>query len=257
MKTLAISNHKGGVGKTATSHALGAILAENGRRVLLVDLDPQASLTSSCGIDGGKRANMTDVLGDMQPGAASMRSILCELGTRLWLAPADISLAGTELGLQQRLGRENVLRRALATVAGDFDVCVVDCLPGLGLLTVNGLVAADAVLIPTQPQGADLRALNLFLGTLDRVRELNPDLAILGVLVTFYDGRLLHHKDAVEALTGAGLPILPVTIGRSVRVAEAAAAGQSLIAYDPRNPQAAAYRELAKVIETWLETDHR
>lgn len=256
MKTLVCANHKGGVGKTATTHNLGALLAsEHGRRVLLVDLDPQSSLTAACGVDGATGDSLAAVLGDTAPGRVPLGAILREIAPGLWLAPADIALAVSELGLQTRLGRENVLRRALGTVVGRFDVCLIDCPPGLGLLTVNGLVAADAVLIPTQPQGADLRALQLFLDTIERVRDLNPSLAVLGVLATFYDGRLTHHKDAIEALKGAGLPVLAVTVGRSVRVAEATAAGQPVSVYDPRNPQTGAYRELAKEVDRWLAND--
>lgn len=254
MKTIAVSNHKGGCGKTATAHALGAILAaEAGRRALLIDLDPQASLTSSAGVDASAGQSLADVLGDTQPGATPLADILREVAPGLWLAPADIALSATELGLQTRLGRENVLRRALATVAGRFDVCLIDTPPGLGLLTVNGLCAAQAVLIPAQPGGSDLRALALFLDTVERMRELNEGLTVLGVLPTFFDGRLSHHRDALAAMQTAGLPVLPVTIGRSVRVAEAAAAGQALTTYEPRNPQATAYRALAKVVTAWLD----
>jgi chromosome partitioning protein len=254
MRTLAVANHKGGVGKTATAHALGAILAgECARRVLLIDVDPQASLTGACGAYGGSgAASLADVIGDAQPGAAALADTLRELAPGLWLAPADISLAVSELGLVARMGRESVLRKALAQVGRRFDVCLIDTPPGLGLLTVNALVAADAVLVPTQPQGADLRGLRLFLDTIDRVRDLNPRLVILGILPTFYDGRLNHHRDALEAMRAAGLPVMAVTIGRSVRVAEAAAAGQALPTYAPDNPQTAAYRDLAKVIDAWL-----
>jgi len=120
------------------------------------------------------------------------------------------------------------------------------------LLTVNALVAADAVLIPTQPPAADLRGLRLFLETLEKIRaELNPDLETLGILVTFYDNRLNHHKEAVEAMNSAGLNVLPVMVGRSVRVAEAAAHGQPVTTHEPRNPQAEAYRELARTVTKW------
>jgi chromosome partitioning protein len=120
-------------------------------------------------------------------------------------------------------------------------------------LTVGALVAAAGVLIPTQPQAADLRGLSLFLETLETIKsELNPELQTVGILVTFYDGRLNHHKAALDAMQRASLPLLPVTVGRSVRVAEAAGAGQSVMTYDPGNPQAAAYKQLAEVVTEWL-----
>jgi chromosome partitioning protein len=254
MRKLAIANHKGGVGKTATTQALGAVLAgECARRVLLVDADPQASLTAACGVASAEGGSLAEVLGAVQPGALTLTQILRELGPGLFLAPADIALAVTELGLVTRLGRETIMRRALATVADRFDIALIDCPPGLGSLTINALAAADAVLIPTQPQGADLRALRLFLDTVERIRDLNPALEILGILPTFYDKRLTHHCNAIAAMQRAGLPVLPVAIGRSVRVAEAAAAGQAITAYAPDNPQSTAYRQLAKVVNAWLE----
>ena len=258
MRTLVVANHKGGVGKTATAQVLGAILAgECARRVLLVDCDPQASLTAACGVDGSAGANLAGVMGDAQPGAYALADILRELAPGLWLAPSDIALAVSELGLVVRMGREGVLAKALGQVARRFDVAVIDCPPGLGLLTLNALVAADSVLIPTQTQGADLRGLRLFLDTLERVRELNPRLAILGILPTFYDARLIHHRNGLEAMQTAGLPVLATAIGRSVRVAEAAAAGQPLTEYAPDNPQTAAYRDVAKVVNAWLDLKKR
>jgi len=252
MRTLSVANHKGGVGKTATAHNLGAILASSGRRVLLVDVDPQASLTAACGQDGDTGGNLADVI----RGAVGMAGILRDVGTGLTLAPASLTLAAAELGLATHKGREHVIRRALASVADRFDLALLDCPPGLGLLTVAALVAADAVLIPAQPQGADLRALALFLQTVNNVRaELNPALVILGILPTFLDRRFSHHNAALEAMRGAGLPLLPVAIGRTVRIAEASASGLSLAEYDPHNPQVAAYSDLAEVVRTWLNSN--
>lgn len=254
MRILAIANHKGGVGKSATAQALGVVLAtERARRVLLVDIDPQGSLTGACGVLDAAEHSMAEVLGGAGAGSLPLRDVLRELTPGLWLAPADIALATSELGLVSRMGRENALKRALATVAHDFDVCILDCPPSLGLLTVNALTAADAVLIPTMPQIVDLRGLRLFLATIDQVRQaLNPGLAILGILPTFHDKRLSHHKEALELMAQAGLPLLPVTIGRSVRVAEASAFGESVATYEPNNPRAAEYRQLGGEVEKWL-----
>jgi chromosome partitioning protein len=254
MKIVAIANQKGGVGKSATAHALGAVLASDyDRRVLLVDVDPQSSLTEAC--NGGDIADnsMAEVLGGASPGSMPITEILVELGPNLYLAPADLALAATELGLSSRMGRENVLKKALALTKPYFDLALIDCPPSLSLLTVNALTAADAVLIPTQPQVVDLRGLRLFLDTLDNIRiELNPDLETLGILPTFYDKRLIHHRDAIAAMQNADLPVMSVKIGRSVRVAEAAASGETVVTYEPKNPQAQAYRELAEEIDKWL-----
>lgn len=257
MLTLAVSNHKGGTGKSTTAHNLGAAMAALARQVLLIDADPQGSLTEMCQVDTSRGApNLSDVLGDVKPGELAMSDIITQRGPCLWLAPSDIALTVSELGLQTRLGRENVLRRALATVAGRFDLALIDCPPGLGLLALNALVAADAVLIPSQPGGADLRALGIFLHTIDQTKaELNPGLEILGILPTFYDRRLAHHNTALAAMRDNGLPVLPVAIGRSVRIAEAATAGQPLAEYDPSNPQNAAYKQLAEIVDAWLESN--
>jgi chromosome partitioning protein len=253
MKTIALANHKGGVGKTATAHALGTVLATEGWRVLLVDIDPQASLTGACGQDDTAGRSMAEVLGDTDAGTLELRQIARRLAPNLTLAPSDIALASTELALVVRLGREMVLRQALDLVAADFDVALIDCPPSLSLLTVNALTAADGVVVPTQPQAADLRGLRLFLATLDKVRvALNPRLALLGVLVTFYDGRLLHHQEACSVMAAAGLPLFDTRIGRSVRVAEAVGVGESIMTFEPDNARAGEYRGFAQEVAGWL-----
>lgn len=255
MKIIAIANQKGGTGKSATTHALGAVLAaELQRRVLMVDIDPQSSLTEASGVGDAEGISLAEVLGGATPGKTKLQDIIVEVSENLFLAPADLALAATELGLASRMGRENVLKKALTTVANYFDVTLIDCPPSLSLLTVNALTAADAVLIPTQPQAVDLRGLSLFLETLQNIRqELNPELETLGILPTFFDRRLTHHRDAIEAMERADLPLMQVRIGRSVRVAEAAANGETVVTFDPKNPQALAYRELAEAINQWLK----
>ncbi len=254
MKTLAIANHKGGVGKTATTHALGELIARDHHlRVLMVDLDPQASLTLAAGIQDAAGQSLAEILGGTRPSRTPLANIVRDLGDNLWLAPADIALAAAELQLVARMGREVVLRKALATVAEDYDLCLIDCPPSLGMLTLNGLAAAQAVLVPAQPTAVDLRALRSFLDSLEAVRsEINPQLTTLGILPTFYDARLSHHAQALEALAGSGAPLLPIRIGRSIRVAEAAAASSSVVSFATDNPQAENYRALAKVVTKWL-----
>lgn len=257
MKTIAIANQKGGTGKSATTHALGAVLASQHRRkVLMVDIDPQSSLTEACTSQDRTGVSLAEVMGGATPGTLALKNIILELSDNLYLAPADLTLAATELGLVSRMGRENVLKKALASVSDLFDVVLIDCPPSLSLLTVNALTAANGVLIPTQPQAVDLRGLRLFLDTLDNIRqELNPDLETLGVLPTFFDRRLNHHKEAISAMERAGLPLMSVRIGRSVRVAEAAASGQTVVTFEPQNPQALAYKELAEEINQWLNNN--
>lgn len=181
MQTIAVANHKGGVGKTATGHALGVALAERGERVLLLDLDPQSSLTGACGIQDAAGRSLAEVLGGATPGHLGLADVIMELGPNLWLAPGDIALAISQLGLTSRTGRENVLKRILGPAGDSYDVALLDTAPSLGLLAVNALVAADAMLIPTLPQAADLWGLRLFLDTVALVTEaLNPNLETRG-----------------------------------------------------------------------------
>lgn len=252
MLTLAVSNQKGGTGKTATAHNLGAALAAAGLRTLLIDCDPQASLTRACGVEDASGASLAEVLGGGSPGRLTLPQVIKHIAGGLDLVPADIALATTELGLTARLGRESILKRALGSLAG-YDLALIDCGPSLGLLTVGALCAADGVLIPSQPQAQDLRGLSLFLDTIKAIQaELNPGLELLGVVVTFYDSRLTHHKQAIETIKRVGLPIL-ATLGRSIKVAEAAGAGQPVLDYDPNNPQSENYRQLAEYIKQWQQ----
>lgn len=246
MYTLALANHKGGVGKTTTTHALGIILAhEYNRQVLIIDMDPQASLTGACGIQAPGKSMAEVMMGELP-----LEDTLVEVAEGLYLAPSDIALAHTEMRLLAKIGRENILRRQLSRLKDRFDYVLIDSPPSLGMLTINALVAADDVLIPSQPQYLDLRGLALFTETLNEVREeLNPDLGVLGVLPTFWDRRLKHHNEVLTAWHQAGLPVIPVQIARSVRVAEAPVSGQSVVTYAPENPSSVAYRGLAEVIE--------
>lgn len=250
MQILAIANQKGGVSKTTTAAALGYNLARR-FKVLLLDCDPQASLTQGLGVVPAAGASLAEVIGGAGRGTLPLKKILQPITENLDLAPSDITLANSELGLTQRMGRENVIKQALATVQG-YDICIIDCPPSLGLLTVNALVAARGVIVPTIPAAADLRGVKMFLDTLESIKELNPALALLGVLVVQFDARLLAHNEAVETITAAGLRILG-TIPRSVRVQEASAAKQSITSYDPGSKPAAAYTEFTNEVIQWLK----
>lgn len=245
-RIISIANQKGGVGKTTTTLTLGAALAERGRNVLMVDLDPQSSLTIACGIDA-EGHSMHEVMGSIAEGTQTIREIVHEIAPHLLLAPSDIALSRTEAGLMARMGRETVLQKALADVHSDY--VLIDCLPSLGVLTVNALVASTDVLIPTQCEYLALRGIALFYQTLREVRAINPSLKVLGILPTFFDARLVHAREVLEAMKEKRLPVIDTIVSRSVRFAEATLAGESILTYAADNPGAEAYRKLAEVID--------
>ena len=255
MKVLSCSNQKGGTGKTTTAQNVGYILAEQGLRILLIDNDPQSSLSRSTGIHDASGRSMAQVYGGIKAGKLSIKSGARDLGKgKPWIMPSDIELSFSEMQINSRIGRERILSKALESVRDDFDLVLIDCPPSMGWLTLNALGASDAVLVITQPQAVDLRGVALFLDTLETLRdELNPDLELMGILVTFFDSRITHHKEALKEIEREGLPLLPVQIGRSIRVAEAAGAGLSVAEFEPRNPQAENYKKLAQEVRSWLE----
>lgn len=249
-RVLAVANQKGGVAKTTTVASLGAAMAEKGRRVLVVDLDPQGSLTFSLGHDPDKLAvSIHEVLlGDVEPDTA-----LVTTAEGMSLMPANIDLAGAEAMLLMRAGREYALKRALAKVGDGFDVVIIDCPPSLGVLTLNGLTAANDVIIPLQCETLAHRGVGQFLRTVDDVQQItNADLRLLGALPTLYDSRTTHSRDVIfDVADRYSLPVLAPPIPRTVRFAEASASGSSVLA-GRKTKGANAYRELAdSLLKHW------
>ena len=249
MKVLAIANHKGGCGKTTTCHNLGFCLADRGKRVLMVDMDPQSGLTDICGMLDSD-SSLADVLGGANPGYLGIGSILKELEDRVSLAPSSIKLANNELGMVQRMGRESIFKRILEPIGSQFDIAIIDCAPSLGLLTVNALVSADLVICPTLPPAQDLRVLIGFLSNLEIIRkELNPRLELFGILISLYESRLRQHQAALKTLEETGLPVLPIKISRTVRISEASGNALPIIRQYPDHPQSENFRQLAALVE--------
>lgn len=244
-RIICIVSQKGGVGKSTTCHALGSILARRGRNTLMIDTDPQASLSAAAGVGDVAGRSMAEVLS----GTLGLAEIVKELAPGLWIAPSDIAMANTELLLVGELGRENTLKSALEAASG-FDYILIDTPPSLGLLTINALVAAGECLIPARPEYLGLRALVLLMDTLAKVRKkLNPGLHTLGILPTHYRRNTKHHQEVIEAWKAAGLPLLPVCIVETIKAAEAPIAAQSIVDYAPGSSIAEAYTELAELIE--------
>jgi chromosome partitioning protein len=244
-RIIAVANQKGGVAKTTTVASLGAALAEQGRKVLLVDLDAQSCLTFSLGLDPEVvELSIHDVL--LGRVGAGMAILPTEDGVDL--LPATIEVAGTEAQLLSRPGREFALRTALDEISAGYDVILLDCSPSLGVLTLNALTAADEVIIPLQCEMLSHRGVGQLLDTVHDVqRILNPKLRVLGVLPTMYDGRTNHARAVLADVADRyQLPILEPPIPKSVRFAEAPAAGRSVLMTARRTRGADAYRELAE-----------
>jgi chromosome partitioning protein len=244
-RTIAVANQKGGVAKTTTVASLGVALAELGKRTLVVDLDPQACLTFSLGLDPeGLELSVHDVLlGRVSAGMAVQRT-----ADGVDLLPATIDLAGCEAMLLMRTGREYALRTALDDLTDDYDVVLLDCAPSLGVLTLNALTAADEVLVPLQCETLSHRGVGQLLDTVQDVQRLtNRSLRVLGVLPTLFDARTRHGREVLADVTERyGLPVIEPPIAKSVRFAEAPAAGRSTLTTAGRTAGAKAYRAVAR-----------
>jgi chromosome partitioning protein len=244
-QVIALANQKGGVAKTTTTLNLGVALAERGKRVLAVDLDPQSNLTMSQGIDPDDlERSMFDVLVHKTP----MEDIIVQ--REIDLAVASIDLAGAELAMSSMIGRERALQKAILPLRSTYDYVFVDTPPSLGLLTINALTAADSVIVPVQCEYLSLRGLIQLENTLSMIREnLNPDVRIRGILPTMFDGRTLHSREAVEILQeNFGNLVFDTRIRKTIRYAEAPVKGTSVLKYDSNGNAARAYRDLAQEV---------
>jgi len=248
-RVIAMVNQKGGVGKTTSTVSLGAALAAYGRKVLLVDFDPQGALSISFGMNPNEmELSVYNLLTDPQ---CHVGDVIVETGTEnLDLLPSNIDLSAAELQLVSEVGREHALARALAPVLPEYDIILIDCQPSLGLLTVNALTSASGVIIPMECEYFALRGVALLKDTLDKVKaRLNPQLEILGVLGTMYDSRTLHSREVLDTVRGAfGDLVFQTTINRTVKFPDAAVAGEPISQYAPTSTGAQAYEQLAREV---------
>jgi chromosome partitioning protein len=250
-RVISMCNQKGGVGKTTTTINLGASLAELGRKVLLVDFDPQGSLSVGLGLNPHEMdLTIYNLLMDRE---VSLDEVVVPSGIDgMDLLPSNIDLSAAEVQLVHEVAREQTLQRVLAPAIEHYDIILIDCQPSLGLLTVNALTASDGVIVPLECEYFALRGVALLKTTIDKVRErLNPKLEIDGVLGTMFDGRTLHSREVMERLVSAwGDTVFHTVIRRTVKFSDATVAGEPITAYASSSTGADAYRQLAKEVLT-------
>jgi len=248
-RVLALCNQKGGVGKTTTTINLGAALSEYGRRVLLVDFDPQGALSVGLGVNP-MELDRTIYNALMERDVTADDILLKTNLPGMDLLPSNIDLSAAEVQLVGEVAREQTLKRVLEPVLGDYDVVLIDCQPSLGLLTINALTAAHGVIIPLECEFFSLRGVALLIQTIDKVKErLNPQLELEGILATMYDGRTLHGREVLARVVEAfDDKVFHTVINRTVRFPETTVAGEPITSFAPSSAGATAYRDLAREV---------
>jgi chromosome partitioning protein len=245
-RTIAFANQKGGVAKTTSTLGIAVGLAERGRNVLAIDLDPQGALTYSMGVDPDE---LDETINDVLVRRLPIEKVV--MTREVDLAPANIDLAGAEAVLMAKTGREFALQRALREIEGAYDYVLIDCPPSLGILTINGLTAAQEVVIPVQCEALSHRGVGQLIETMGDIRHFtNPNLEVLGVIPTLFDGRSRHAKEVLgDVGERYGVTVFFPPVRKSIKFAEASQAGRSILSFAPSHQGAEAYRILAAQID--------
>jgi chromosome partitioning protein len=251
-RTIAFANQKGGVAKTTSAFSIAAALADLDQRVLAVDIDPQGGLTYSMGVDPD---SLDETINDVLIRRLPIEKVI--VAKEVDLVPSNIDLAGAEAVLLAKTGREYALERALREIAGQYDYVLIDCPPSLGILTINGLTAADEVVIPFECEALSHRGVGQLLETLADIRHFtNPGLRIAGLIASMYDGRSRHSKEVLADVGSRyGVRVLQPPVRKSIRFAEASQAGKSILAHAPNHPGAACYRLLGRAIHAGEQSE--
>ncbi|MFA4837778.1 MAG: ParA family protein [Dehalococcoidia bacterium] len=258
-KIIAIANQNGGVGKTTTTMNLGAALQESGFKILLVDLDPQATLTIAHGFNPDDVSlTIYDALrkGNEDMSNFDIKQAVVHSQNGVDIMPANLDLAAAEVELHTELGREYFVKNALSELKTVYDIILIDCAPTLGHLTINALTAAEGVIIPVTTQYLRFRGLKLLLETIKKVktRNLNPTLPPPRILPSMFQANTIHSKEVLDELRDTfGTQVFQTVVRHTIRLAEAPISGQSILQYQPGSPYAQAYRELAQEVKEWLQ----
>lgn len=254
-KIIAIANQKGGVGKTTSAINIGIGIARMGYRVLLIDADPQANMTQALGYDAPDELENTlsDVIENiMNDRDTDPSETILEHSEGVHLIPSNVDLFGAEMSLFREMGRETIFRRYIEQISDRYDYILIDCMPSLGILTVNALVCADSVLIPTQAAYLSVKGLEQLLSVIGKVRkQMNPKLAVEGILLTMYNARTNYSRDIrelVKSAYGNDIKVFTQEIPVSVRAAEVSAVGKSIYTYDPKGKVAEAYKTVCEEV---------
>ena len=259
-KVIAVANQKGGVGKTTTAVNLGVALGHMGKKVLLIDADPQGSLTRCCKIDNPDTQLDLTLTELMAPEMTGEDKDLSDINKAIKhfenidLIPSNIGLSGTETALFNCMSRESVLKRTIEPLKTLYDMILIDCMPSLGMMTINSLAAADSVIIPCEPSFLSVKGLDLLLHSISKIkRQINPELKIDGVLLTMVDSRTVNARAVSSALRdamGISINVFNIEIPRSVRATECPGIGESIFTHDPGGKVAEAYKNLAKEVNS-------
>ena len=255
-KVISIANQKGGVGKTTTAVNLSACIAEKGKRVLLIDIDPQGNATSGLGVESHQDKSVYNVLVDSTPIKETIQKTMLK---KLDICPANINLAGAEIELVSMVSRENRLKKAIESIRDDYDYVFIDCPPSLGLITLNAFTASDSVLVPIQCEYYALEGLGQLINTIKLVQKhLNQNLEVEGVVLTMFDARTnLSTEVAIEVEKYFGNKVFQTIIPRNIRLSEAPSHGLPIILYDKDSKGAETYKKLAKELVALNEKEEK